>query len=73
MRSNELPFVDQIEKIPFFGQLWADTIYTMVGLTDAMNLRRLHDETNVFAPANANVVTLPERSEATTVEEKAAA
>jgi hypothetical protein len=63
MSSNEIPFVDQIEKIPFVGQLWADTIYTMVGLNDAMNLRRLRNEKLVFAPANADVVTLPERSD----------
>lgn len=72
MRSNEFPFIDQIEKIPFVGQLWADTIYTMVGLNDAMNLRRLRDENMVFAPANANVVTLPERSEETEVVKEAA-
>jgi len=72
MRSNELPFVDQIEKIPFVGQLWADAIYTMVGLNDAMNLRRLRDENKFFAPANANVVTLPERAEAIEVVQEAA-
>lgn len=67
MRSNELPFVDQIEKIPFVGQLWADTIYTMVGLSDAMNMRQLRDK-KMFAPANANVVNLPERAASEAVE-----
>ena len=73
MRSNELPFIDQIEKVPFVGQLWADAIYTMVGLNDAMNLGRLRNGNLVFAPANTNVITLPERTDETEVAREAQA
>ena len=58
MKSNPFEFIDTVvDPIPFVGRIWAEALYTVLGLSDAFNLRHLQ---NGIAPLpNAeNVVEL---------------
>jgi len=58
MKSNPFEFIDTvIEPIPFVGQIWADALYTVLGLSDAFNLRHLRSGVGPL-PNAENVVEL---------------
>ena len=61
MQQPANPFIDDvIGRIPVVGSLWADALHVWVGVTQAMNLAALRDET--FAgppPARAAIAALP--------------
>jgi hypothetical protein len=42
--NNPFEFIDTvINPIPVVGPLWADALYTVLGLSDAFNLRHFND------------------------------
>jgi hypothetical protein len=58
MKSNPFEFIDTvIDPIPFVGRIWADALYTVLGLSDAFNLRHLRNGVGPL-PNAANVVDL---------------
>jgi len=58
MKSSPFEFIDSvIEPIPFVGQIWADALYTVLGLSDAFNLRYLRNGVGPL-PNAENVVGL---------------
>jgi len=44
MPKRELPLIETIDKVPVVGPLWADVLTTVLGMSDALNLRGLRDE-----------------------------
>jgi len=46
-----------IAPIPLVGQIWADALYTAIGLADALNLRHFDGE-NAPLPTAQNIVEL---------------
>jgi hypothetical protein len=45
MRPSEPALIeDFIERIPLIGQLWADALYTWVGVANALYLREMSEE-----------------------------
>ena len=59
MKSNPFEFIDTvIDPIPFVGRMWADAFYTVLGLSDAFNLRHLRNGVGPL-PNAENVVELP--------------
>jgi hypothetical protein len=61
MQSSPTPFIDDvIGSIPVVGSLWADALRIWVGVTQAMNLAALRDETLAGPPpARAANAALP--------------
>jgi len=58
MKSNPFEFIDTvIDPIPFVGRMWADAFYTVLGLSDAFNLRHLRNGVGPV-PSAENVVEL---------------
>lgn len=58
IKNNPFEFIDTvIDPIPVVGQLWADVLYTVLGLSDAFNLRHLNDE-HAPVPSAQNVVEM---------------
>ena len=72
MQKNQREFIDTIiDPIPFFGTVLADLFYTVSGLADAMNLRRLADDVTAPLPPGDNVVRLTAKPDAVTVRKAA--
>jgi hypothetical protein len=60
MKSNPFEFIDTvIDPIPFVGRVWADALYTVLGLTDAFNLRHLRNGVGPLPNVERNVIDLP--------------
>ena len=58
MKSSPFEFIDTvIDPIPFVGRFWADALYTVLGLSDAFNLRHLRNGIGPL-PNAENVVEL---------------
>ncbi len=58
IRNNPFEFIDAvIDPIPVVGPLWADVLYTVLGLSDAFNLRHLNDE-QAPVPTARNVIEM---------------
>ena len=58
MKSNPFEFIDTvIDPIPFVGRIWADALYTVLGLSDAFNLRHLRNGVGPL-PNAENVIDL---------------
>jgi len=44
MKNSPFDFIDTvIDPIPVVGRLWADALYTVLGLSDAFNMRHFND------------------------------
>ena len=58
MRPSEPQLIeDFIERIPLIGQLWADALYTWVGVANALYLSELSED-KLQLPDRPNVVDL---------------
>jgi len=58
MKNSPFDFIDTvIDPIPVVGRLWADALYTVMGLSDAFNMRHFNDA-HWPVPAQRNVVEL---------------
>ena len=58
MKNSPFDFIDTvIDPIPVVGRLWADALYTVMGLSDAFNMRHFNDP-NWPVPATRNVLEL---------------
>ena len=59
MRNTESELlVNFIERVPVVGQLWADALYTWIGVANALNMREMRDE-RLELPGGPNVIDLP--------------
>lgn len=45
-----------IEQVPVVGSLWADALYTFIGVNDAMQMLALRDDRKLELPSGPNVV-----------------
>lgn len=50
--------IKMIEQVPLVGSLWADAIYTFIGVNDALHMRELRDDRRIELPAGPNIVDL---------------
>jgi hypothetical protein len=58
MKTDPFNWIDTlIEPIPVIGRLWADALYTVLGVADAMNLTHWNGE-NAPVPTTENIVEL---------------
>ncbi len=63
-RNNPFDFIDAvIDPIPGVGQIWADAMYTVLGLSDAFNMRKFGTEFPPL-PAASNVFEFTPKPEA---------
>lgn len=63
-RNNPFDFIDTvINPIPVVGQIWADAMYTVLGLSDAFNMRKFGIE-HPPLPAVSNIVEFTAKPEA---------
>jgi hypothetical protein len=58
MKPNPFAFIDNvIDPIPVVGPIWADVLYTFIGLADALNLQHF-DAEYAPVPTAENIVEL---------------
>jgi len=58
MKTDPFNWIETVvSPIPLVGQLWADALYTAIGLADALNLRHFNGENSPVPPAE-NIVEL---------------
>jgi hypothetical protein len=58
MKSDPFNWIDAlVAPVPLVGQLWADALYTAIGLADALNIQHFNGE-NVPIPPTQNIVEL---------------
>ena len=50
MSKREPAFIQAVEKVPLVGPIWADVLMIMLGLSDAMNLRGMREESLAGPP-----------------------
>jgi hypothetical protein len=58
MKTDPFNWIDSlVAPIPLVGQIWADALYTAIGLADALNLQHFNGE-NAPVPTAENIVAL---------------
>ena len=58
MKTDPFNWIDSlVAPIPLVGQIWADALYTAIGLADALNLQHFNGE-NAPVPPAQNIVEL---------------
>jgi hypothetical protein len=71
MKPNPFELIDSvIDPIPVVGPFWADVLYTVIGLADALNLRHFNGE-YAPVPTAENIVRLHAAKEPVALREAA--